>query len=216
MTTIPNTTNGPVKKAKSSSKKRVVAKIIVPPEVKKYNKTCKACGVNSLTELRFISKSAISQRKGIGRKTEDYIKKYLSSRGFSFGSHTVEEYNENKNKIWADATGVIVFKYKIRSILPGLGLGYEWAIGEFAPDKANFGSFGKPKPIFRNICREEAKDMIAELGLVPALETSDGVIYDSPDKKFFQHFGHKSSDLSGANNIYVFKKKRDDEEEDEA
>lgn len=181
------------------------------PEEKKYEDICKLVGVWSLTELRFVSRVSVLARKGVGKKTMEYIKAYLTARGLTYGKYSLDYYLKHRKEIWADATGLIVFKYKIRPIVPALGITKEWAVGQFTPAKANFTGSGRPKVTFRGVLASEARELIEDRGLVLAHETADGVIYDTPDRKFLEHFGNKGCDLSGARNIDIAKREEDDD-----
>lgn len=192
------TKNKTTKKKAAPKKKQ---EVILTPEEKAYLDALERTGLDSLTELRFISKRVVMKREGVGRSTMKYLNEYLASRGLTYGNHTFEDYKENKETIWKEACGLIVFKYKIRSLLPGMGLGIEWAVGEFTPDKENYGEFGKPRIMFRGVTRRDALGIIDDNGLTLALETKDGVIYDTPERKFLRQFGHKGSDLSRAHYI---------------
>ena len=175
----------------------------ISPEEKRYQSVCKLVGVWSLTELRFVTKRSVLSHRGVGPKTLEYISGWLDARGFSFGRHKLKEYLEKRAQVWAEETCPIVFKYKIRPVVAALGVSTEWAVGEFWPEKSNFGPSGKPKIVFRGVTSGEAQDLIDEFGLVLAEKNRDGEIYDSPDGRFLKHFGHGSADLSRAHNIGI-------------
>ena len=130
-----------------------------------------------------------------------YITDYMTARGLEFGNHTLQDYTENKAKIWADATGIIVFKYKVRSVLSTFGICNQWAVGEFIPAKQNYGPFGKPKISFRGISQAKAAELIETRGLELVTENKDGLIFEAPDGRFLKQFGAKGCDLSRAAHI---------------
>ena len=165
------------------------------PEEQKFQATCRLVGVWSLTELRFVRKCSLKLKYS----EKEYIGKWLRDRGFKFGKYPIAEYLQNREKIWADATGPLVFKYKIRTLIPGQGVTKEWAVGTFTPRKDAFDAAGRPKIEFRGITRDEAEEIIDRFGMVLVEKNSDGWIYDTPDGKFLRQFGHKSANLSGAN-----------------
>lgn len=156
---------------------------------------CEALGVWSLTELRFVRKCSLKLKYS----EKEYIGKWLRDRGFKFGKYPLEEYLQNRKKIWADATGPLVFKYKMRTLIPGQGVTKEWAVGTFTPRKDAFDATGRPKIEFRGVTRADAEQLIEEYGLVLVVKNADGWIYDTPDGLVLKQFGHKSANLSGAN-----------------
>jgi len=178
------------------------AKKLTPKE-RAFADACTLTGVLSLTELRFVTRKSVLDCRGIGKKKLAYIAGWLKQRGLRFGKHQLGEYLENRRQIWADETGFIVFKYKIRPVVPSLGVSTEWAVGEFWPERANFGQSGEPKIVFRGVTSAEARDLIDEYGLVLAEKNREGEIYDSPDGRFLKHFGDKGADLSRAHNIGI-------------
>lgn len=172
-----------------------------------------AYGLFSPTECRFIKRKSLGKLKGVGDATLRAVKKHLSTYGFSFGKHSLEDYLANREQIWADASGILVFQYKVRSIIIGTGFTTEWALASFVPKQGTFTEKGLPILSFRALSREEARDIIEENGMELAYEDNDGMIYDSPDGKFLAQFGRGSSSLKMHESLDLYVRESAKEEE---
>lgn len=156
---------------------------------------CEALGLWSLTELRFVTCSSL----GVTSTVRKYLSEWLRSKGLSFGKHSKEEYLKNRKAIWDAVCTPLVFKYKMRTAVPGQGVTKEWAVGEFQFGRGCFSASGKPKITFCGVTAAQAQDIIDQFGMVLVEKNADGWIYDTPDGAFLKQFGHGSADLSGAN-----------------